>query len=154
MIIDETNYREGNLAMASALLLYYQLAAEGRFSHDETVYVDRKFFDGFHFLDVQVHPDCEVDIDQTLLREAAVVFLLCELNDMITEHEDSFRSTELVQKFVAAYEDGKLDAIPETAEVFALLEVPEQDFDYLRYHQVLATILDGYVLRTFRRLCA
>ena len=154
MIIDETNYREGNLAMASALLLYYQLATEGRFSHDETVYIDRKFFDGFRFLDVTVDRDYDVDIDQTLLREAAVVFLLCELNDMITEHEDSFRSIELVQKIVAAHEEGKLAAIPETSEVFVLLEVPEQDFDYPRYHEALATIFDRYVLGTFRRLCA
>lgn len=143
----------GNL-QTSALLLYYHLATEGWFSHDETVFIDPELFDAFRFLDVEVDEDHSVDIDQTLLREAAVICLLCELNDTISEHEDSFRSTPTVRKIVAAHAEGKLSAVPEASKVLELLESTEKDFDYARYHQVLELIFDQYVSGTFWRLAA
>lgn len=152
MIIDDTNHMAGNNAMGAALLLYYHLASEGRFSHAETVFIDPEHFEGFRFLDVEVENEAGVDIDQTLLREAAVVYCLCDVNDMLSEHEDWFRSTSIVEKFVAAHDDRKLSAVPEATEIVRLLRTPEEDFDPAHYHEVLARIYDRYVLGTFKRL--
>ena len=152
MIIDETNYMAGNNAVGAVLLLYYHLAAEGRFSHAETIYIDPAIFDGFRFLEVRVAPEYEVDIDEKLLREAAVIYLLCDVNDMLSEHEDWFRSTPTVQKFVAAHAEGKLSAVPEASEIVSLLKASEEEFSFPRYQEVLARIYETYVHGTFERL--
>ncbi len=84
MIINDDNYIEGNKAVASALLLYYHLATEGCFCGDETVYIDPLLFNGFRYLNVVVEESHHPEINEKFLREAAIIYLLCDLNDMIS----------------------------------------------------------------------
>ena len=62
--------------MASVLLLYYHLIQENGFTNDQTVYIDTQDFDGFSFLDVKVDESYCVEIDELLLREGAIIFLI------------------------------------------------------------------------------
>lgn len=152
MIINDENYMEGNNALASVLLLYYHLAIDGCFCGDETVYIAPELFEGFRFLDVVVEESYQPEIDEDLLREAAVIYLLCDLNDMITEHEESFRHCEFTRKIIEAYNAGRMSAIPEVDEIFTLLESSETDFDFERYSGILREIYSKYVLSTFSHL--
>ena len=152
MNIGDDNTMEGNNAVASALLLYYHLATEGCFCGDETVYMDRKVFDGFRYLDVVVADAHNPEINEKFLREAAVIFILCDLNDMITEHEESFHYFEITRKIITAFKDGRLSAIPEVAPIFELLENDEVNFNFSAYSDNLRMIYEKYVLGSFNHL--
>ncbi|MCX4030341.1 hypothetical protein [Spartinivicinus marinus] len=152
MKIDDTNYMEGNKAVASGLLLFYHLATEGCFCGDETVYIEPELFEGFRYLDVVVEEAHNPEINENFLRIAAVIYVLCDLNDMITEHDDSFHSAEITKKTIEAFKDGRLTAIPETAEIFKLLESNETNFNFSTYSNILKVIYDKYVLGTFNQL--
>lgn len=143
---------EGNKAVASALLLYYHLATEGCFCGDETVYIDPALFEGFRLLGVAVEEALQPEIDERLLREAAIIYLLCDLNDMISEHEESFHYCETTKNIIAAHKAGKMTAIPEVDEIFTLLESREADFNFERYSEILREIFSKYVLTTFSQL--
>lgn len=152
MNINDHNTMEGNNAVASALLLYYHLATEGCFCGDETVYIDRKVFDGFRYLGVVVAEAHNPEINEKFLREAAIIFILCDLNDMITEHEESFHCFEITKKIITAFKEGRLSAIPEVAPIFKLLESDEANFNYSEYSDNLRIIYGKYVLGSFNRL--
>ena len=152
MNIGDHNTKQGNNAVASALLLYYHLAMEGCFCGDETVYIDPEVFDGFRYLNVVVEDAHNPEINEKFLREAAIIFILCDLNDMITEHEESFRSAELTKKAIEAFKDGRLSAIPEVQPIFELLESDEASFNFSAYSDSLRIIYEKYVLGSFDRL--
>lgn len=151
MVISE-NYEQGNKAMASVLLLYYHLANEGNFVGSETVYVDSDLFNGFDYLDVSVCPQNECDINEKLLREGAAIYLICELNDMVTEHEENFLSFEYTKKILGALESNGINAIPELSSLLAFFTVPESNFDFPRYIELLGIIYSKYVQQTFIKL--
>lgn len=152
MIINDKNTMEGNRAVASALLLYYHLAEEGCFCGDETVYIDPNLFDGFKYLDVVVEEAHNPEINEKLLREAAIIFLLCDLNDVITEHEDYFHSSDITKRFVAAFKAGSMTAIPEVEGIINLLQNSEAHFDFESYSKMLQAIHSKYILGTFKSL--
>lgn len=146
------NCMVGNNAMACALLLYYHIARSNGFTGDETVFIDPEQFTGWRFLDVCVDENLQPDIDQRFLREAAVIYLLCDLNDLLIEYDDSFYNFAPVQKFTSACEAGALSAIPETNQLLAVLQCTKTDFNRLAYQDILQTIYDKYVGSTFIRL--
>lgn len=152
MNIGDHNTTEGNNAVASALLLYYHLATEGCFCGDETVYIDPELFDGFRYLNVVVEDSHNPEINEKFLREAAIIFILCDLNDIITEHEESFHGAEFTKKAIAAFNNGKLSAIPEVQPIFKLLESDEANFNFSAYSDSLRIIYETYVLGSFDRL--
>ena len=134
----------GNKALASILLLYYHLCIEGNFSGDETVYIDSEDFNGFDFLQVEIDSSI-IDIDQKLIREGAVIYLLCDLNDLVVEHEQSFMSLEHTQKILEAARGGKMSEIPETKILFGLFDTNETSFDFVKYNDTLRGIYSKYV---------
>ena len=92
MIINLNNVDKGNRAMASVLLLYYHLAQQKGFNHAETVYIDPNVFDGFSYLQVTIQEEANMSlgIDETLLREGAIIYLLCDLNDIICDYDEDY----------------------------------------------------------------
>jgi hypothetical protein len=129
MRINESNYKLGNQALASVLLLYYHLLTEDSFTNDQTVYVDPEVFNGFDFLGVQVSQEYPSGIDEKLLPQGAVIYLLCDLNDLIAEYE-SYLEQPLVQKILNAHAVGQLSAIPESGEMMNLVRMGLQNLDY------------------------
>jgi hypothetical protein len=142
----------GNRAMASVLLLYYHLAREGGITHDQTVYLTQEDFDPFAFLDVQVAEDQKSEIDQSLLREGAVVYLLCELNDQVGDYEADFLKQPFVQKILEALAASGKAAVPEVLAIVQELSLGEQRLNYASFRGSLTAIYEKYVNRRFKEL--
>ncbi len=152
MRIDSSNYESGNKGMAAVLLLYYHLTNSGGFTGDETVYIDPEVFDGYSFLEVEVTEGYEVDIDQTLLRQGAIIYLLCDLNDMVGEFEGNFQSQDLTRRIINAYKHCELTEIPEIDGLLRLFGVGEEEFDFEEYQVILHKIFKLYVVGVFSDL--
>lgn len=152
MRIDSTNYESGNKGMAAVLLLYYHLANCGGFTGDETVYIDPTIFDGFSFLDVEVKDGYEGEINQSLLRQGAIIFLLCDLNDLISQYQDNFLSFDLTKRILKLFEEGRLSAIPETKRLFDLFQKNEAEFNFDEFYSIMRQIFNLYVVEVFNGL--
>ncbi|WP_085902374.1 hypothetical protein [Kiloniella majae] len=150
MIINRDNCEIGNKAMSWVLLLYYHLIIENGFTNDQNVYIDPDEFNGYDFLDVKVDDDLE--IDQSLIREGAIIYLLCDLTDQIIDYEEDFIHHPLAKKVIEAYENQRLSAIPETLELFTYLNVSDGNINYEAYRKCLSRIYDCYVLSRFKQL--
>ena len=153
MIINEENTEVGNRAIASVLLLYYHLLQEKGFSHAETVFINHSDFDGFSYLKVSVENGYELDIDEKLLRQGAIVYLLCELHDQVLDHDEDYLKHKYTKRIINEFQSGNMRAIPEVTELFSLIiDVPEQEMDYQRFSKILNHIYTNYVVRTFKEL--
>lgn len=152
MLIGPGDAQVGSRAMASVLLLYDHLLRGGGISNDETVYVEPEAFDAFDFLDVEVAAEHGSEIDQQLLREGAVVHLLCDLNDMISEFDGNFLAQPLVCRILEAHAEGRVRAVPEFDEVVNLLSAGEANVDHSRYRQLLAQVFHRDVAGRIRDL--
>ncbi len=133
--------------MASVLLLYYHLLDERGIFNDQTVYVGSLDFNGFDFLDVKVKEEYNesLDINESLIREGAIIYLLCELNDVIGEFDDDFHSQPHTKKLIAALEKYSGPTIPEVSQLLKLLSVSEQELDYSTYNVILQGVYKKYV---------
>ncbi|NOK62028.1 MAG: hypothetical protein GFH27_549321n15 [Chloroflexi bacterium AL-W] len=152
MIIGEKNYFLGNLAMASILLLYYHIIRGGGISNNETVYIDTQF-NPYDFLGVFVDETYQTDIDQQLIREEAIICLVCDLNDMISEYEDAYLEQLTAQRVFSAYTNGLLSALPEANELIELVS-RGPSFDNGEYNSILGIIYSKYVVATFHKLAS
>ena len=145
MIIDSQDYEVGNKAMAAVLLLYYHLLDEGGITNDQTVYVGSLGFNGDEFLEVEIREEDgeSLDIDVDLIRKGAIVYLLCELNDVIGELEDEFHQHPHTKKLLAALDRHQDQPIPEVSQILELVSVAE--LDYSRFNDALQSIYRKYV---------
>lgn len=152
MHIDRTNYRAGNKAIASVLLLYYHLIRDDGIPHDQTVYLDADDFDGFMFLNVTVDGAYQSEIDQDLLREGAIIYLLCDLGDLISEYGDTYLHHPLIQKLIMERQKGSFSAIPETNRIIDMLINYTESSDFEEYHQIQFKIYQKYVVNRLSQL--
>ena len=141
-----------NRAMASVLLLYYHLLREDGFTNDQTVYVNADDFDSFTFLDVEVSEELAPDVDQTLLREGAVIYLLCDLYDLVGEYEDNYLQFPFTERVRSARAAGHLAAIPEAEEIVDMISAGESLLDYKELAKRLAQVYERYVRARFLAL--
>lgn len=141
-----------NRAMASVLLLYYHLLREGGITHDQTVYLDPTHFSALDHVDVTVDASGAGEIDASLLREGAVVCLLCDLDDMVSEHEDDYPQWPFTQAILQAHAQGRLVAVPEVALVIAQVERGIGHLDMARYRALLQGIYEKYVVGRWQAL--
>ncbi len=150
MIINDINYKIGNTAMASVLLLYYHLLNEGGITNDQTVYLDPKDFDGFKFLGVEVKSSSSIslDLDEKLIREGAVIYILCDLNDIVCEFED-FQSQPEIHKYIEVLKRHADSPIVEVSLLLKHISMPEKEFNYSKYNEVLQGIYKKYVYEFF-----
>jgi hypothetical protein len=124
--------------MAQVLLLYYHLISEGGFTNDQTVYIDRDNFDGFSFLDSKViEKDCSLDIDGKLIREGAVIYLLCDLNDMVGEYEEDYLQQNYMMKIINSLSNQQTKTVPEAIDLVTLVSRGEESLDYSEYGKKL-----------------
>jgi hypothetical protein len=153
MIIDNTNYEIGNKAMASILLLYYHLLDEGGITNDQTVYIDPNDFNPYELISTKVHSEKNesLDIDQTLIIEGSVIFLLCDLNDIIGEFDDNFHSHSLTKKILSVLQEHETNPIPEVSDLLKLVMVAETEFNFKQYNEILQAIYKKYVHEFFVR---
>ena len=149
MKISMDNVSIGNRAMASAHLLYYHLLREDGITHDQTVYIDPDDFDGFSFLAINV--EANLDIDETFLRDAAVIRLLCDLDDMISEHKNDFWLQPISKRIIGVFNAGSFSAIPETTALFESIAM-HKSMDYTQYKTALDHIYRKYVVARFQKL--
>ncbi len=156
MIIDNTNYEIGNKAMASVLLLYYHLLDEGGITNGQTVYLDPKDFNGFDYLGVEVieNTNESLDLDEALIREGAIIYLLCDLDDIIGEYDEDFHSQPFTKKIIEALKNHENSPIPEVAALLKHVSVAESDFNYAAYNQILQSIYRKYVHGFFTKKLA
>lgn len=153
MIIDDTNYRKGYKAMAAVLLLYYHLLSDGGITNDQIVYVDLDDFDGFSYLNVVVDERWSPDINERLLREGAVIYLLCWFDDMLSDYSEGALYHPVAQKIISEFHAGNLSCIPEVKQLMHLfVDVPEEKWDFEAYGEALSNIYQKYVVGTFIRM--
>ncbi|MES9930333.1 MAG: hypothetical protein ABW158_19650 [Candidatus Thiodiazotropha sp. 6PDIVS] len=133
--------------MASVLLLYYHLLDKGGITNDQTVYLDPKVFTGFDFLGVEVSEKANesLDLDEALVREGAIIYLLCDLDDIIGEYDEDFHSQPLTKKSIDALKDHEHSPIPEVASLLKHVSVTESEFNYHEYNKVLQSIYKKYI---------
>ena len=151
MEINENNYHLGNKAMASVLLLYYHLLQEGGFTNDQAVYLDSDDFDGFSFIDTKIIENgCSLGLDEPLINEGAVIYLLSELNDMIGEYDEDYLKQDFTKKIINTLLNRKTHFVPEANDVVALRAKGEDTLSYDAYSTLLKTIYEKYVLSKFK----
>ncbi len=137
--------------MASVLLLYYHLLRDGGITNDQTVYIDPDDFNGIDFVGVEVResPSFSFDLDEMLIQQGAIIYLLCDLNDIISEYEDDFYSQPQATEILAALKKHQKSPIPEIASLFELLPASEAELDYGEYQELLKAIYNKYVQAFF-----
>ncbi|MVF14850.1 hypothetical protein FT643_22190 [Ketobacter sp. MCCC 1A13808] len=146
MIIDSTNYKIGNQAMANVLLLYYHLLDEGGITNDQTIYLDPEEFNGFDFLDFEVNNSgVNHGIDETLVKQGAIIYLLCDLNDMIAEYDQDYGLQPITKKICSALKTHESIPIPEVKPLLNTVLVPESEFNCSAYNEILQNIYRKYV---------
>lgn len=146
MLIDSNKTRQGNAAMASVLLLYYHLLSEGGITNDQTVYLDPDLFDPLEYAKVIVQED-NPDIDQSLLREGALVHLVCDLNDVTSEHEEDYLAHAFTGKVIDALKLNYSDNLY-VKQLLDLVSLPlSSTYDFETYNQILNEIFQQYVVK-------
>ncbi|MET1078931.1 MAG: hypothetical protein ABWY06_13035 [Pseudomonas sp.] len=152
MLIDDSNYAQGNRALAWVLLLYYHLLRENGFTHDQTVYIDAEEFNAFAYVAVEITLQHRQEIDQLLLRQGAVVYLLCELNDMICDHEADYLAQSYTQKILAALGAETITSIPEVAEIVRTVTQGGAALNQGVFQSMLRGVFETYVVEGFKAL--
>jgi hypothetical protein len=150
MFIDFASAAQGNRAMASVLLLYYHLLREGGITHEQTVYVNPDDFDAFEYLTVRVETDQQGEIDQELLREGAAIYLLCELNDVVTDYGADYLSQPFTKKILAALARDAVGVIPQVQKILQAVCEGEASLDYPALQHSLHVVYEEYVVSKFR----
>lgn len=133
--------------MANVLLLYYHLVDEGGITNDQTIYLDPEDFNGFDFLGVEVRElECEsLSLNETLIREGSIIYLLCDLNDMIAEYDKDYSEQPLTERICTALNAHEKTPIPEVGLLLKQVLVPESEFNYSAYNDILQSIYKKYV---------
>jgi hypothetical protein len=153
MLIAADNAPQGNRAMAWVLLLYYHLLREGGFTHDQTVYVDAGEFNAFEYVAAQVAPGQQIEINQRLIRQGAVIYLLCELNDLVSEFEEDYLQHPYAQRLLGALRsDPAKTAVPEVSDIVQLVSAGLTPDDSTALQGVLQKVFDTYVVQAFNGL--
>lgn len=151
--LDLQNCLLANRAVASVLLLYFHLLREGGITSDQTVYVNADDFDPFIYLTVEVS-DQLTDVDQTLLREGAIIHLLCDLADVVGEHEEDYLKQPLTRRILSACADGHFAPVPEAVVIANMVAAGESHLNPQHLQSRLVQVYERYVVNRFRELLA
>lgn len=152
MEINSENFPIGNKAMANVLLLYFHILSEKGITNDQTVYLDTEAFDPKIFVDVVVCDSASMDINQELLREGAMIYLVCEINDVVGEYDDSFHAHPYFNEIGEILQRHCSGIYPEVSRFLACLAVKEELLDFNEYNSVLKEITRKYVFERMQNL--
>ena len=142
-----------NRAMGSVLLLYYHLLREGGITNDQTIHVNVEDFHPFRYLSVEVSDEL-VGADQSLLREGAIIYLLCDLSDLVGEHNSDYLKQPLVQRILSALSSIHGTFFPEAGAIARMLSAGESELNYQDLAVRLAQVYQRYVVSRFGALVA
>ncbi len=149
MVVDESNCEFGRDAMMYASFFYYQLLEEGGFSCGQTSYW---LFDGatcWDLLDFKViePKGVSLGIDDTFIREAALVYILCMLVNQYAESEpqDYPKADDHLLKVI---KKKGLALIPEIPQIID--NVRNTDLD--GFNNTMVVIFNSYVKGRFAKL--
>ncbi|WP_444924058.1 hypothetical protein ACJJH9_01520 [Microbulbifer sp. DLAB2-AF] len=153
MIIDSSNYERGLNAMMHASFFYYQLLDEGSFTSGQTAYW--LFNDGtcWDWLNVEVinPPGLSLGVNESFIREAAFVYILCILiNDLYELEPKEFR--KCVDPTVVALKNTGIKFIPEAFQLLDLIQEYPEKSRLKEIDNVLDDIFNTYVRGRFSRL--
>lgn len=151
MEINSENYSIGNKAMSNVLLLYFHILSEKGITNDQTVYLDSESFDPDLLINVVVCDSESADIDQSLIREGVVIYWLCELNDAVSEYDDSFHDYPYFNEVFKKLELVR-DLYPEISDVLDQISVKESKVDYKQYNHSLSVAVRKYVFERMQNL--
>ncbi len=153
MRLDLESSAIANRAVASVLLLYYHLLREGGITNDQTVYLNTDDFDPFTYLTVEVS-NALTGVDQKLLRQGAVIHLLCDLKDIVGEYERDYLKQPLAKRILSASAAGHFAPIPEAVAVASMVSAGESQLNHQELESRLAQVYERYVVNQFRALLA
>lgn len=137
--------------MAASLLLYFHIARENGITNDQTIYLDSFDLNPFDLINIEFDKEILVDIDQDLVQKGAIISLICDLDDLISNYEDDFKSQEQFNKLYNALFSVK-DKVPGLRKLLSILWLDENNFDYSTYKQVLNEIVQKEVFSKFTEL--
>ena len=149
MIVDESNCDFGRDAMMHATFFYYQLLEEGEFFCGQTSYW---IFDGctcWELLDLKViePKGVSLGIDETFIREAALVYILCMLVNQYTELEPQ-EYPKAGDHLLEVIEKKGLALIPEISQILESISNINLD----NFNGSMAVIFNIYVKGRFAKL--
>ena len=152
MEINSENYSVGNKAMANVLLLYFHILSEGGITNDQTVYLDTDSFDPYALVNATVSEGASVDIDQALIRQGAMVYWVCEINDIVGEYDDSFHSHPYFTEVFENLKEHCSAIYPEVTSLLELLAAEEDDLNYQQYNSAIKAVFKKYVFERMQSI--
>ena len=138
--------------MASVFLLYYHMIQDGGFTNDQTVYSNSVDVDLSALLDVQCEGDGSGEIDDTLIREGAVISLLCDLDDMIGEFEEDYQTQPYTKSIISKLRGRVSNDVPESRDLVDLVADGIDTFSFEVYREMLTSIYEKYVFSYWARI--
>ena len=91
-------------------------------------------------------------ISEDLLRKGALVYLVCELNDMVAEYEENYLSQEHTQKILQSLTQINSNDFPEIKELTEVVSLGENGLNYRKYESILVNIYKSYVYSRFKSI--
>lgn len=147
--------QSGHRAIAWILLLYYHLLREDGITHDQTVYVDAEEFNAFESIALEVALDQQGEIDQQFIRRGAAIYLLCELNDMVTDYEADYLEQPFTQRVLNALaSEAVRAAIADVSEIVKTVSRVQAPLDNAVFQSMLQEVFTTYVVQEFKTLAA
>lgn len=149
MIIDKSNYEFGRDAMMHASFFYYQLIEEGGFSCGQTSYW---LFDGctcWELLNLKVIEPSGVSlgINETFIREAALIYILCMLVNQYEELEpEEYPKSD--DRAVILIRDKGVTLIPEVSQIIDSID----NGNIEHFYTAMSAIFKKYVQGRFLKL--
>jgi len=149
VVVDESNCEFGRDAMMHASFFYYQLLEEGGFSCGQTSYW---LFDAatcWDLLDFKVvePKGVSLGIDDTFIREAALVYILCMLVNQYAESEPQDYPNADDHLLRVVKEKG-LVLIPEISQIIECVKNTDLD----GFNSSMVVIFNSYVKGRFAKL--
>ena len=147
---EDPDYGALNLATAQVTLFYYYLLEEGGITNDQTVYLDPALFNPIEYLNLDLPED--VDINQELLREGALMHLLCDLNDIVGQFEDDYLSQPKTGEILNALASCTW-AQPHLERLIELVRQPlSTPTDFRQYRAELDQLNLAYVVSRYQKM--
>ncbi len=95
----------------------------------------------------------DYELNEKLIKEGAVIYLICELNDMIVEYDENFLIQPHTKKIIEALKRQKEFIISEVSMLLKLVSVPEDTLNYNEYRKFYKVSIKNMFMDFSRRCC-
>ena len=134
--------------MGTVLFLYYKMIEEGGFLAGQSSYINHDDFNAYDFINVAVNElgNESLGIDGKLLRQGAVIALLCYVHNSISEEDLVPSENDVSIKLLVKY---GATIIPEISAYLSCVLTQDNDINYDLYNKILNAIYEKYVKGIF-----